>query len=67
MIFEKDKVFEMDKKKREANSNLNYKPSHLDQETEGLSQERIEQLKEIAAMKAINVDIQRNTSSIFAK
>lgn len=67
VIFEKDKAFEIDKKKREANSNLNYKPSFLDQETDGLSQEKIEQLKEIAAMKAINVDIRRNTESIFAK
>jgi hypothetical protein len=65
VIFEKEKFLEMDRKKRIDSANVNYKPSGS--EADGFSKEKIEQLKQIAVMKAVTIDTRRNTSAIFAK
>jgi hypothetical protein len=58
-------LLENDKKKRIASANVNYKPSGS--EVDGFSKDKIEQLKQIAVMKAVTIDTRRNTSAIFAK
>jgi len=67
VIYEKDKMVELDKKRRMGQASTSYQTSFRDEDMENLSQQRVEQLKEQAVQTSIDIDVRRNTKFIFVK